>query len=265
MTAPRPRITVMVHRDGAVESRTFRMPVWLFRALVVGGAALVMALIVVGAFYAPLFRAVAAVPGLRSDVARLEAENAKVRELAAALDSAERRYGRLREMVGADIVPDPVTLAYQLPVAPVLRAQAPGQPGRFESGASVPSHWPLDVPGYVTRGQVLAGTSEEEHAGLDVAVPIGSIVRAAGGGSVQEAGLDPQYGEFVLLEHPEGYQTMYGHLSRVVVRHGQRVEPGAVLGVSGSSGRSTAPHLHFEIRQGGRSLDPLTMIHEESR
>jgi len=158
-----------------------------------------------------------------------------------------------------------VTLAYQLPVAPVLRAQAPGRPGRFESGASVPSHWPLDVPGYVTRGQVLAGSSEEEHAGLDVAVPIGSIVRAAGGGSVREAGLDPQYGEFVLLEHPEGYQTMYGHLSRVVVRHGQRVESGGVLGVSGSSGRSTAPHLHFEIRQGGRSLDPLTMIHEESR
>ena len=88
---------------------------------------------------------------------------------------------------------------------------------------------------------------------------------ASGGGSVREAGLDPQYGEFVLLEHPEGYQTMYGHLSRVVVRRGERVEPGGVLGVSGSSGRSSAPHLHFEIRQGGRSLDPLTMIHEESR
>jgi murein DD-endopeptidase MepM/ murein hydrolase activator NlpD len=117
----------------------------------------------------------------------------------------------------------------------------------------------------VTRGQVLAGTDEEAHPGLDVAVPVGSIVRAAGGGTVMEAGLDPQYGEFVLLEHPEGYQTMYGHLSRIVVRRGESVESGGVLGVSGSSGRSSAPHLHFEIRQGGRSLDPLTMIREESR
>jgi murein DD-endopeptidase MepM/ murein hydrolase activator NlpD len=200
----------------------------------------------------PTIRA-AAVPD-SSDVARLEAENAKVRELAAALDSAERRYGRLREMVGADIVPDPVTLAYQLPVAPVLRAQAPGRPGRFESGASVPSHWPLDVPGYVTRGQVLAGSSEEEHAGLDVAVPLGSIVRAAGGGSVREADLDPQYGEFVLLEHPEGYQTMYGHLSRVVVRPASTSSPEGCWR-SGASGRR-APTFTLKSARAGVRRSP---------
>ena len=90
MSTPRPQITLMVHRDGEVGSRTFRMPIWLFRVLVVLGTVLLMAALVAGALYAPLLKAAASVPRLREEVARLEAETAKVRELAAALDSAER-------------------------------------------------------------------------------------------------------------------------------------------------------------------------------
>ena len=77
MSTPRPQITLMVHRDGEVGSRTFRMPIWLFRVLVVVGTVLLMAALVVGALYAPLLKAAASVPRLREDVARLEAETAK--------------------------------------------------------------------------------------------------------------------------------------------------------------------------------------------
>lgn len=263
MTAPRPRITVMVHRDGELESRTFRMPLWLFRALMVALTILAMAALVVGAFYAPLLRAAASVPKLRDDVARLEAENAKVRELAAALDSAERRYGRLREMVGADIVPDPVALAYTLPLAPPVRASVPGAHRTLESGPSAPTHWPLNDPGYVTRGIVPAGGTDEPHTGLDIAVTIGTPVRAAGGGTVSEAGSDPEYGLFVVVTHPDGYRTKYGHLSRVLVTPGTAVNAGDVLGLSGNSGRSSAPHLHLEVQRGDSILDPLTMVKED--
>lgn len=265
MSTPRPRITLMVHRDGQTGSRSFRMPMWLFRVLVLGGVIFLMGALVVGAMYAPLLKAAASVPGLREDVARLEAENAKVRELAAALDSAERRYGRLREMVGADIVPDPIALAYTLPLAPPVHAAPPGAQFLPAIGPSLPYRWPLDAPGYITRGLVEPGGSEEAHTGLDIAVIIGTAVRAVGGGTVLDVGTDQEYGLFVLLGHPDGYKTKYGHLSRTLVMPGAEVGAGEVIGLSGNSGRSTAPHLHLEIRRGDTTIDPLTMVQEESR
>jgi murein DD-endopeptidase MepM/ murein hydrolase activator NlpD len=265
MNTPRPRITVMVHRDGELESRSFRMPVWLFRILAVASAVFLVGLLIVGTLYAPLLKAAASVPRLREDVARLEAENAKVRELAAALDSAERRYGRLREMVGADIVPDPVALAYSLPLAPPVRAAMPGVRRTLEGGPSAPTHWPLDPPGYITRGIVQPGGTEEAHTGLDIAVTIGTPVRASGGGTVMDVGSDAEYGQFVLLQHPDGYQSKYGHLSRTLVSPGAEVGAGEVIGLSGNTGRSTAPHLHLEIRRGEVTIDPLTMVKEDSQ
>jgi murein DD-endopeptidase MepM/ murein hydrolase activator NlpD len=109
---------------------------------------------------------------------------------------------------------------------------------------------------------VKAGGRDEAHPGIDIAVSVGSLVRASGGAIVRQAGEDPEYGFFVLLDHSEDYQTMYGHLSRILVTPGATVETGEVIGLSGNSGRSTAPHLHFEIRQRGQSLDPLTMVKE---
>ncbi len=265
MSTQRPQINLMVHRDGELGSRSFRMPVWMFRALVVSAAMFVMGALVVAALYAPLLRAAASVPRLREDVARLEAETAKVRELAAALDSVERRYGRLREMVGADIVPDPIALAYSLPLAPPVNAAAPGMRRLPAIGPSLPYRWPLDAPGYITRGIVEPGGSEEAHTGLDIAVTIGTTVRAVGGGTVIDVGSDPEYGLFVLLQHPDGYESKYGHLSRTLVDRGAIVGAGEVIGLSGNSGRSTAPHLHLEIRRGDTTIDPLTMVQEDSR
>src|SRR5438034_11716422 len=146
---------------------------------------------------------------------------------------------------------------------PVL-ARAPRAPTRFEPDSATPLHWPLDVVGFVTRGQVRPGDPAESHPGIDIAVPAGSAVRAAGGGTVETAGTDPDYGLFVLLRHPDGYETMYGHASRLLVHDGDSVQAGQVIALSGNSGRSTAPHLHFEIRREGRALDPLTMVKQEN-
>src|SRR2546426_6305720 len=97
-----------------------------------------------------------------------------------------------------------------------VSARAPGAAPRYERGLSAPTHWPLDLAGFVTRGQVRPGDPAESHPGIDIAVPAGTAVRAAGGGVVEAAGTDPAYGLFVLLRHSSGYETMYGHASRLL-------------------------------------------------
>jgi murein DD-endopeptidase MepM/ murein hydrolase activator NlpD len=259
----RPRgVTLVVQRDGATRSRTVRFPLWALRLGALGGAALLAGLGLLAVLYFPVARAAVRVPGLERKVTRLEAENAMVRQLSLALDSAEMRYEQLRGMIGADIVRDPLATTSNLPLAPALRARVGDEARPPGPGPTVPREWPLFQPGYVTRGQVQLGAADkdEPHPGLDIAVPVGTQVRASGGATVNQIGDDPEYGLYVLLDHPEGYQTMYGHLSRIIVTDGQNVEAGEVIVLSGNSGRSTAPHLHFEIRQGGASLDPRTMV-----
>ncbi|MGB7213132.1 MAG: M23 family metallopeptidase [Gemmatimonadales bacterium] len=259
--AQKDNVTIMIHRDGAVESTSFRLPGWLARILVVSGVVLGAAIILGIASYVPVARTAAEVPGLRRRVADLETENGKIRELAAALDSAEAHYATVRSMIGGDIVPRARQAGGTLPAAPPLAALAPDA---VPAGPApvVPARWPLDEPGYVTRGQVGSGTADEAHPGIDIAVPEGTLVRASASGSVVESGVDPQYGNFVLLQHEEDYQTMYGHLSRILARTGAQVQAGQVIGLSGSTGRSSAPHLHFEIRRDGSSIDPTTMVKE---
>ena len=255
-------VTILIQRDGRTKTQSFRVRLWALRlgAWLLGLSAVALGTLVV--FYGPTFRAAARVPGMERELARLQAENARVRELSAALDSAESRYAQVRQMMGGEIVRDRLTIASSLPVAPPIRARLASAPAVLSPGPGIPQYWPLDETGYITRGQVKAGGRDEAHPGIDIAVSVGSLVRASGGATVRQAGEDPEYGLFVLLDHPDEYQTMYGHLSRILVTANATVAPGEVIGLSGNSGRSTAPHLHFEIRQRGQSLDPQTMVKE---
>ncbi len=253
-----------MHRDGALESRTFRIPVWVAR-FALGLAIATGVLVLLGvAFYGPLLRTAARVPALERDVERLSAENERVTALAAALDRAETRYVDLRQVLGADIVPAVQTASNERPtVAPAIVAAYPNAAPRFSAGPNIPTYWPVALAeGFITRGLIGPGGDEESHFGIDIAVPGGTPVRASGGGTVEEAGSDPEYGLFVLLGHPGGYQSMYGHASRVLISVGDRVEAGQVIALSGNTGRSTAPHLHFEVRRSGSQLDPITVLKE---
>jgi murein DD-endopeptidase MepM/ murein hydrolase activator NlpD len=254
-------VTIVIQRDGTTRTRSYRIPVWGLRLGSWGLGLIAVIVVLLTALYGPLVGAAARVPGMQRELARLRAENTRVRELSAALDSAESRYAQVRQMMGGEIVRDPVTKSAELAVAPPIRARLASL-GDPPAGLTIPRHWPLDESGYITRGQVKATARDAAHPGIDIAVAVGSLVRASGGATVRQAGQDPEYGLFVLLEHPEEYQTMYGHLSRIVVTVGATVGAGQVLGLSGNSGRSTAPHLHFEIRQRGLSLDPMTLVKE---
>lgn len=115
--------------------------------------------------------------------------------------------------------------------------------------ASVTSHYGM------RRHPVLG--SYRMHSGVDFAAPLGAPIMAPADGVVSHSQWYGSYGLFVSLEHWGGLQTRFAHLSQLAVRAGQRVQRGQILGYVGSTGRSTGPHLHYEIRVDGRSVDPL--------
>ncbi len=94
------------------------------------------------------------------------------------------------------------------------------------------------------------------HGGIDIAAPLGTPIQATSDGRVERASWDGGYGLMVELDDGGGTETLYGHMSRVAVEKGQVVKKGEVLGYVGSTGLSTGPHVHYEIRRNGRSIDP---------
>ncbi|SHK44731.1 M23 family metallopeptidase [Thermocrinis minervae] len=123
--------------------------------------------------------------------------------------------------------------------------------------------------GYPTHGNITSlmgvrrnpfGKGYEFHSGIDIEAPYGAPVVATAEGIVRHAGWLGQYGKAVIIDHPTGYSTLYGHLSEVLVKVGQRVKGGEEIGRVGSTGRSTGPHLHYEVTRNGKYLDPLDFV-----
>lgn len=98
------------------------------------------------------------------------------------------------------------------------------------------------------------------HKGIDLATPTGTAVMASCGGVVTKAGWGSGYGYVIFIQHPDGRETRYGHLSKVLVSAGQSVSQGQKIALSGNTGNSTGPHLHFEIRINGTPVNPLNYM-----
>ncbi len=98
------------------------------------------------------------------------------------------------------------------------------------------------------------------HAGIDLANRIGTSVYASQYGNVSYVGYKSNYGKVVIIVHPQGYKTLYAHLDKILVKKGQRVKQGEKIGTVGNTGRSTGPHLHFEIHQYRKIIDPLKIL-----
>ena len=103
------------------------------------------------------------------------------------------------------------------------------------------------------------------HQGLDLAAPLGANVYAARDGIVTEIGEDPVYGKYVIIEHSENWTSLYGHLSSVNTDLRKNVKSGNLIGRVGSTGQSTGPHLHFEIRQHGKAQNPDKLLFKRNQ
>jgi len=98
------------------------------------------------------------------------------------------------------------------------------------------------------------------HSGVDIDATYGQSVVATADGVVEHAGLYRGYGETAIIKHKDGYETLYGHLSKVEVKEGQKVKAGDWIGDAGSSGRSTGTHLHYEVIKDGKNLNPTKYL-----
>ena len=129
------------------------------------------------------------------------------------------------------------------------------------------SHTPLGLPfhGRITstfghRENPFGGMNVETHKGLDIAGPLGSPVKAMAMGTVEFAGPRGGFGNCIMIKHANGFETLYGHLSKILVRVGDKVQIGQTIGKVGSTGRSTGPHLHYEIHKNGQKINPQSFL-----
>ena len=113
-------------------------------------------------------------------------------------------------------------------------------------------HWP--VSGSISQ------SFGRGHTGMDIAGASGSAIGAADGGTVTFAGWQGGYGNFIIINHGNGIVTRYAHCSKLLVQKGQKVSQGQTIGLRGSTGRSTGPHLHFEVMVGGAFRNPISYL-----
>lgn len=179
---------------------------------------------------------------------------------AAGLKGVSEGYGR--EGVGGPLVPVSGATAFEAHVDELDNALE-----RLDKLKARTQLYPLANPlpgqpvssrfGY--RRDPIIGT-KALHAGMDFRASVGLPVRAAGNGTVIRAGWNGGYGRMVEIEHADGYTSRYAHMSKLLVSKGDKVTRGMIVGRSGNSGRSTGPHLHYEVRRDGRPLNPLQYL-----
>ncbi|MCD6169168.1 MAG: M23 family metallopeptidase [Candidatus Latescibacteria bacterium] len=183
----------------------------------------------------------------------LQAENAKVRQLALELEQVKAIDRQLRLMTGADIELSPAAARSAYVLIDSLKETSSGQQ------RDVPSIWP-------TQGRVSSefgeyrGLMGKRHEGIDIAAASGTPVRATADGKVLFAGWTDDLGNLVIIKHGGRYFTRYGHNDKVYVKEGQLVKRGQVIATVGSSGHSTAPHLHYEVWEDAKPVNPRRFL-----
>ena len=251
--------TVIVVPDDQQRTKQYRVPYRLFYALVVIVCVGTVAMVIFVATYGRLLLKARGAVMMERQVTELTRRNKQVGELMRNLASMRTMNLQVRRMLGIDVSEED-SLAMQ-PDKARSGAVENGFPADQEMALySTPNFWP--VRGYITKGfSISSGTDDESyHPGIDIAVPRGTPVRASAAGYVLESGWDDMYGYYVMIEHGHGIKTRYAHNDRLAVMKGERIGRGQTIGYSGNTGKSTAPHVHFEVIKNNNYVDPLNYL-----
>ncbi len=247
---PRKELSFFIASNYSTNSLRFSLPLWMVRLL--AGVAGFLVLLVVASLVLALVGAyrLSRLSYLEHRNRDLEAEFAKVTTLRNQLQQVEEQSRKMATMLGIEKTPPPVNWDS----FPVDSQSLPAWlKGKTWGSEMVPKLVPL-------KQYVVSQRAKEDHLGIDLAAEEGEPVRATADGVVEQRGQDRQYGRYLLLKHGQGYESYYGHLKDWNVGKGDTVQAGAEIGLVGTTGQSTAPHLHFEIRKDGQRIDPASVM-----
>jgi len=179
--------------------------------------------------------------------AQIEKEFAKMEKIVENLRLAEMDNQKIKVMLGIEKTPSPID-----PNATADKDYSNNVNIFLGAENNIPSLLP-------TKGQISRDFGPG-HEGIDIAAPQFSPVIATASGFVTTTGWDSLYGNYIIIEHNRDYSTFYGHLNSIEVKTNDKVSGGTVIGTIGSSGRSTSPHLHYEIRFRGKPVEPMGYV-----
>jgi murein DD-endopeptidase MepM/ murein hydrolase activator NlpD len=249
---------LMIVPDGVETPMGIRVRAWLFKLIFVLVTLFLVTLILFFTFYGKILsRAILA--------DRLEHENEELKQYKYKVGILEERMKLTRELVlrisrlaGVEIdIPD-------LPSDSVVFASLEnnGKPAIMNRAINSKPGRPNGLPlqGYMTRG--FLDDEDNFHPGIDIAAAMGTPVLATATGVVKVAEMDSTYGLMILIEHEDNVSTLYCHNNELLVEVGKEVLVGGRIALSGNSGESSAPHLHYEIRENNIPVNPLKYINE---
>jgi murein DD-endopeptidase MepM/ murein hydrolase activator NlpD len=276
----KPRINLMIMREGEIDQavRSYSLPAYLPRLAIIIGAILVLLVTVSCLSIIYFWQAALEVNDLRAQNESLRRSVSRLTRLEDELEQHRRFTRRVADLAGIDIPyfrdsvatrdsdsggmsddadslppPAPVSLDVVSRGAGILVVDCPPDPNNRPRG--------LPVQGRASRGfQPDAANPALRHRGIDIAAREGSPVYAPAAGVVVFAGHDDLFGLMLIVDHGGGFKTIYGHNSELKGRIGDKVVRAEIIALSGNTGKSTAPHLHYEIQRNNRPVDPAGFL-----
>jgi murein DD-endopeptidase MepM/ murein hydrolase activator NlpD len=203
---------------------------------------------------------------LENRVDAIEDTSRRIAEISGApVPENESKQGTSERGAGGPLVEmDAVAIAEVETRAVQLEQELRTYESALRERARIPSIWPVaggeTTDSFGGRRDPFGGNSSEFHSGQDISAGRGTPVYAAGIATVKVAGTQSGYGQIVILDHGDGITTRYGHLSKIEVVAGQQVARGEMIGRVGSTGRSTGPHLHYEVRINEEPVNPRAYL-----
>ncbi len=249
--------SLMIVPDGVESPFGIKLKSWVFKTLIAIVVLMVVGLILFFSFYGKIVVRAAQADQLERENEELKRYKYKVSLLEQRMKETRTIVNRISQLAGVnleipEIPPDSVIFASLEQPKKAIINRSPGiSVGRPDG---------LPLQGFMTRG--FEDDSSRFHPGVDIASPVGTPVLATAQGTVKFAGEDSVYGLMIVLEHDNGISTVYGHNSELLVEEGAEVLVGGRIALSGNTGKSSAPHLHYEIRENNNPVNPLKYISE---
>jgi hypothetical protein len=250
-------VTIMLVPEGTEAGRSWRVKRYVLQMAAAAFGLTILGIVLFFIFYGRMVARTAMAERLMAENDELRRYRYKVKLLEDNLMETREMVTRLTKMAGIDykfpeIPPDSVLLAATAHTEPAVLSRSASNP-------NIPSGMP--VRGFVSRDY-----TEQigiEHPGIDIGCAIGTPVLATASGVVAFAGLDTTFGNMIIIKHSDSISTLYGHNDTLLVKTGDQVMVGGRIALSGNTGKSTAPHVHYELRVHDKPINPLESPYDQ--